>query len=123
MVLMFSLCYFSGLYLIGDLRRMMVNPMGTTAYFALLDRNLRGDALPLKCPVHGSDSWARKPSHFTDRARCLVRCDAILPCGHPCPKLCHLDLSEHNKSGRCVRPCDKKCPRGHECPGSCGGTC
>ena len=113
----------SGLYLIGDVGNTFRDLPGSRAYGMLLDRHLVGDSLMLKCPQHGSESRVKKPSHFTQRNRCLEPCDFILRCGHNCPNLCHLQDPDHKEPGLCKQPCFKHCVNGHPCKGSCGSEC
>lgn len=53
---------------------------------------------------------------------CNMPCDALLSCGHSCPKTCHFADRDH-KEVRCSHPCRRLLPCDHSCKASCGQPC
>ena len=45
-----------------------------------------------------------------------------MPCGHVCPKICHLNDRSHVEY-RCNVPCIRSCDFGHPCPKKCWQDC
>ena len=54
---------------------------------------------------------------------CTQKCNAVLNCGHICPRICHIDDRDHLQD-RCCRPCDRYiCSEKHQCPKKCFEEC
>ncbi|KXZ55297.1 hypothetical protein GPECTOR_3g432 [Gonium pectorale] len=85
-----------------------------------------GTALQLRCERHGTISDIRSLRDFEVLAGdggCNQPCGAILPCGHTCPRRCHTDDPDHERT-RCTEPCDRlHSPCGHPCDKLCGEEC
>ena len=54
--------------------------------------------------------------------KCSDMCDAILNCGHPCPKPCHVDENIHDEI-KCLFPCARNCVNDHPCKSLCFQQC
>ena len=52
----------------------------------------------------------------------MRNCEIKLPCGHICPKICHLNDRSHVEY-RCNVPCARSCDLGHPCPKKCWQDC
>ncbi|XP_064465606.1 NFX1-type zinc finger-containing protein 1-like [Ornithodoros turicata] len=88
-------------------------------------RGLVGCELKLRCRRHSnSTAVVRTPEDFPSGRNgfCNLPCPASLPCGHSCPKNCHMDTEDH-KLFTCRERCGKTCSRGHCCNERCHGHC
>ncbi|KAH9084293.1 hypothetical protein LEN26_001090 [Aphanomyces euteiches] len=91
----------------------------------LEDKNLLGPYIDLKCQNHGAETRvtsAQDMQRLVPHGGCQQPCDARLPCGHACNKLCHCDDRDHvtTKCLECTKAFDS-C--GHLCKQKCFEKC
>jgi AAA domain len=88
--------------------------------------------LPTFCQLHPDDDpiELRTPQDFRlyrPNGGCSRPCDFRMPCGHPCPKMCHPIDRDHIDAQRlCVEPCRRfppGCKLHHPCPKMCKEKC
>ena len=80
-----------------------------------------GEALPLHCHIHQDQKIdARVAQDFLKcpEGGCQKKCDARLPCGHVCPRMCHPYDIEHLEY-KCLKICRKQLSCGHTCKSKC----
>ncbi|XP_071440457.1 NFX1-type zinc finger-containing protein 1 isoform X2 [Hetaerina americana] len=61
-----------------------------------------------------------------DKVNCSFPCDSRLPCGHVCPKKCHVYVDPEHLDFKCLRPCSRKnveCKEEHICQRKCHEEC
>ena len=83
-----------------------------------------GNRLRLFCPQHVDNSqWTVSQPSEVHAAICSLPCEFRLPCGHACPRLCHLDDAFHQEL-KCMHAYGRKCVRGlHDCKKKCHELC
>ncbi|XP_034246882.1 LOW QUALITY PROTEIN: NFX1-type zinc finger-containing protein 1-like [Thrips palmi] len=111
-----------GLYIIGN----MANMTKADTVWRKVEAELRqqggiGPALPLHCDRHGELTLVATAEDFAKcpQGGCLQLCKTLMPCGHDCKQVCHIQDMEHRNARcmeRCVRPA---CPQQHPCPKRC----
>ena len=112
-----------GFYVIGNFS--MLESKMNTAWPSILSvvqrQNCFGDGLTLCCQVHHDQKViAKVPEDFNKcpEGGCQMSCNARLPCGHRCPRLCHPTDREH-KHYNCQKICKKPLVCGHICKSIC----
>ena len=85
----------------------------------ILDQVKPSNGLRLVCPRHKSELGAvtaTGPKDFlkAPEGGCLKPCEARLPCGHQCRKVCH-----SGSHAVCYMPCGRRCPNDHACDSLC----
>lgn len=82
--------------------------------------------LVLRCCNHPDEvTHAETPDDFENvpEGGCRRPCGGLLPCGHVCPRICHVMDIEHAES-TCCQPCTKiVCKDGHICTKKCYQKC
>ncbi|XP_076435286.1 NFX1-type zinc finger-containing protein 1-like isoform X2 [Babylonia areolata] len=72
-----------------------------------------GEGLSLACQNHPNEKGplAKTAADFqkAPEGGCEKRCDVRLPCGHRCPRVCH--VSTGHEDMQCPMPCSRKCPQ------------
>lgn len=114
-----------GLYCIGNLTYLSDNTKTWKQVAPVLYAEGMVGPLLLKCQIHPDKTTSvTKAKDFTDviHGGCSTPCNAFLPCGHPCPKTCHLTDKDHQET-MCTRPCKKLLPCDHPCKALCGEPC
>lgn len=86
-----------------------------------------GDALELRCQIHGTKSMVKTRDDFRIRSPsggCSIMCNARSRCGHTCERPCHiLDNEEHiTMQLKCSARCNRTCAKGHRCLDICHYT-
>ncbi len=111
------------LFIIGNVQ--MLRDKVQTVWPKMIDKLTEmgsiGEALPLHCHIHQDQKIeARVAKDFLKcpEGGCQKKCDARLPCGHVCPRLCHPCDIEHREY-RCLKDCRKQLPCGHTCKYKC----
>ena len=114
-----------GLYIIGN-GMLLKNHMKKDTKWPEIIRYLEkeqciGRNLLVYCQNHPQDiKEIVKPEDFRTRPEggCLKICNQRLPCGHSCPRMCHIRDSDH-KNAICNKVCNKRLPCGHICSSKC----
>jgi len=114
-----------GLYIIGN-GMLLKNHMKRDTKWPEIIRYLEkegciGRSLLIYCQNHPQDiKKIGNPEDFRTRPEggCLKICNQRLPCGHSCPRICHIRDNDHKKS-RCFKVCNKPLPCGHFCSSKC----
>ncbi|XP_061715975.1 NFX1-type zinc finger-containing protein 1-like [Cydia pomonella] len=86
-----------------------------------------GTSLKLRCENHGEEiTMITSVDDFNKvpEGGCLLNCKYNLPCGHPCPRICHTYDLVHGTI-QCTKTCERKiCEReDHKCPFKCAKEC
>ena len=112
-----------GLYIIGNgyLLKERYDTKWPEIIHHLEQEKCYGRHLKLYCQNHPQDvKVIENPGDFKDRPEggCQKECSERLPCGHACPRLCHIRDSDH-KSVVCTKICRKPLSCGHFCQSKC----
>ncbi|KAI8436677.1 hypothetical protein MSG28_010165 [Choristoneura fumiferana] len=117
-----------GFYIFGNIELLKRKSTLWTKIAGTLEENgSLGKTLKLKCSNHGDRiTKIENVGDFVNvpEGGCLLDCKYNLPCGHPCPRVCHAyDLVHANV--KCVKRCDRKiCDiENHPCPLECAMKC
>lgn len=114
-----------GLYCIGNFDCLAENSDLWKKLMSDLTRQQAiGNALEIYCQNHTDYKTLVNSKNDFDVAPeggCRRPCDARLPCGHSCTRVCHIVDREHTDLYKnCYKPCDKIiCEREHRCPKMC----
>ncbi|CAG2059761.1 unnamed protein product [Timema podura] len=88
-----------------------------------------GPCLTLRCQVHPEQrNYAYTAADFARHAPeggCLKPCNVLMPCGHVCQSVCHVQNREHINY-KCQQPCFRNppdCKLEHMCPKRCFENC
>ncbi|EKX53108.1 hypothetical protein GUITHDRAFT_64726, partial [Guillardia theta CCMP2712] len=113
-----------GMYLIGNKHTLMHDDRMWTRVIELLSsRGCVGDGIPIVCQKHPQDMrLCKQPQDFLQLARdggCSRLCEALLDCGHVCPRSCH---PGGHQGFQCRQPCSRR-PRGCQFQHSCKKLC
>lgn len=76
---------------------------------SLENQNAFGPYLTLRCQIHRYKlTQVRSAEDFMNIAEggCDLICEADLPCGHTCKRLCHVEDRDH-ASYKCLEKCHK----------------
>ncbi|XP_053401223.1 NFX1-type zinc finger-containing protein 1-like [Mercenaria mercenaria] len=116
-----------GLYVLGNFKLLEENSsMWSDMVHDMRNKGLVKSSVTLRCQNHSEQTvYAEKASDFekVPNGGCKKPCDGKLPCGHRCPKSCHVIDSDHKKAS-CVMPCNKVvCEQGHKCTQQCWQKC
>ncbi|KDO27432.1 hypothetical protein SPRG_07020 [Saprolegnia parasitica CBS 223.65] len=89
-------------------------------------KQLLGNYVELRCEIHGTVNRitsVQDMQRLSPDGGCTIRCDARLPCGHACAKLCHPDDPAHVTSV-CLEACTRAVAAcGHLCKQRCHEAC
>ncbi|CAF4986027.1 unnamed protein product, partial [Rotaria sp. Silwood1] len=111
-----------GLFVIGNMTLLAeVDEMWKQIVASVSETNNIGNGLSLSCRQHSRNKFiADKPESFAQRPEggCRQTCDARLPCGHHCERMCHNYDFEH-KDVVCRKQCPERLPCGHPCKKQC----
>ncbi|CAF2793462.1 unnamed protein product [Rotaria sp. Silwood2] len=111
-----------GLFVIGNMTLLAeVNEMWKQIVASVSATNNIGNGLSLSCRQHSRNKFiADKPESFAQRPEggCRQTCDARLPCGHHCERMCHNYDFEH-KDVVCRKQCPERLSCGHSCKKRC----
>ncbi|GAQ90342.1 NF-X1 zinc finger and helicase domain protein [Klebsormidium nitens] len=123
-----------GMYLVGNAATLGANPsakMWPQVLRLIADGDGVGPALPVVCQNHPETKTLIKEAkdfqELVGDGGCSLKCEFRLPCGHDCPRRCHVDDPQH-VSVHCPKPCLRlrqvtECPHQHPCPRLCGDEC
>jgi len=112
-----------GLFVIGNFE--MLKKEGGPEWMNIIEdmekKELIGSSMLLYCSHHdettsvssGDDFLAKSP-----QGGCLKMCGVRMPCGHSCPRVCHLDDKDHSIY-RCLKKCNKTLNCSHKCSFNC----
>ena len=112
-----------GLYIIGNgylLKKKKLTKWPEIIHY-LEQEKCYGRHLNLYCQNHPQDvKVIENPGDFKNchEGGCQKECGERLPCGHACPRLCHIRNSDH-KSVVCTKMCHKPLSCGHFCQSKC----
>ncbi|CAF1167216.1 unnamed protein product [Rotaria sordida] len=111
-----------GLFVIGNMTLLAeVDDMWKQIVASVSKTNNLGNGLSLSCRQHWRNKFiADKPESFAQRPEggCRQTCDARLPCGHRCERMCHNYDFEH-KDVVCHKQCPERLSCGHPCKKRC----
>ena len=112
-----------GLYIIGNVQMLRTNvkTVWPKVIEQLTSMGSIGDSLPLHCHLHPDHKVnARTAEDFLKcpEGGCQQKCDARLPCGHVCRRMCHPYDIDHLEY-KCLQKCSKRLPCGHQCKRKC----
>ena len=119
------------MYIIGNAQTAATVDMWAEVISILQENRDFGQSLKLKCPRHADTPLeVSTPEDFatvSPEGGSKLLCGRRLPCGHPCPSLCHSDTLHvtvnclepcpRTLDGCDAHPCDRLC--GEPCPGRC----
>ena len=116
-----------GLFVIGNFSLIEAcSPMWSDIIFDMRELGFVKEGLVLRCSNHPEEKTvAKSPVDFKNAPEggCRRPCGKELPCGHICPKHCHVTDLEHINTA-CTRPCTKiVCDNGHRCTKQCFKKC
>lgn len=114
-----------GLYFIGNMTYLAERTRTWKQVVPVLHSEGVVGPLELTCQLHPEKTTTVfKAKDFADvlDGGCSTPCNATLPCGHPCPKNCHLKDRDHQEI-TCTKPCRKLLPCEHPCKALCGEPC
>lgn len=72
--------------------------------------SLLGPALTVNCVNHNKTLRVTSAEDFnklSPEGGCTNPCNAPLPCGHSCKKLCHILGNNHSNNENCTQPCER----------------
>ncbi len=114
-----------GLYIIGN--ALLLKDRYETKWPEILryleSEGCIGRNLLLYCQNHPGDIKAIvSPEDFKTRPEggCQKVCGERLPCGHACPRICHIRNRNHENT-TCTKTCNKQFACGHFCKSKCYG--
>ncbi|XP_077525235.1 NFX1-type zinc finger-containing protein 1-like [Amblyomma americanum] len=114
-----------GLYCVGNMTYLEEHSRTWKQVAPVLHSEGLVGPLELTCQLHPEKKTAvSKAKEFSGvlDGGCPTPCDAVLPCGHPCPRTCHLTDRDHQEIA-CTKPCKKLLPCDHPCKATCGEPC
>jgi AAA domain len=126
----------SGMFIVGNTECLTKSNAGSAVWGPILNLlSVAGQVrpgLPTLCQLHPDDDpiELRTPEDFRlhrPNGGCSRQCDFRMPCGHPCPKMCHPVDRLHIEAQRmCVAPCRRfplGCKLNHPCQKMCKEEC
>ncbi|XP_077565121.1 NFX1-type zinc finger-containing protein 1-like [Haemaphysalis longicornis] len=114
-----------GLYFIGNMTYLAERTRTWKQVVPVLHSEGVVGPLELTCQLHPEKTTAvvtAKDFAEVLDGGCSTPCNAMLPCGHPCPKNCHLKDRDHQGT-TCTKPCKKLLSCEHLCKALCGEPC
>ncbi|XP_063233033.1 NFX1-type zinc finger-containing protein 1-like isoform X1 [Bacillus rossius redtenbacheri] len=119
-----------GLYIIGNMDHLTgSSELWRQIRASLVAQQSLGGALPLRCQVHqGQCSQVKAAGDFlrsVPEGGCMLPCRVLMPCGHKCQSVCHVQDREH-AAKRCLQDCARSppdCTFYHKCPKLCSEEC
>ncbi|KAF9280989.1 hypothetical protein BGZ74_002480 [Mortierella antarctica] len=118
-----------GMFIIGnaDLMEREKSGIWPSVIKELRIHNRIGAGLPLVCKNHPEQARIVESAEHLNAVApdggCTLNCGRGMPCGHICPRLCHLEDVEH-RLVKCCQPCDRLLPDClHVCQRQCGESC
>ncbi|XP_063384092.1 NFX1-type zinc finger-containing protein 1-like isoform X2 [Cydia fagiglandana] len=117
-----------GLFIFGNIELLKGKSVLWSNIATTLERNgSLGTSLRLRCENHREEiAMITSVDDFNKvpEGGCLLNCKYNLPCGHPCPRICHTYDLVH-QTIQCTKTCERKiCEReDHKCPFKCAKKC
>lgn len=114
-----------GMYFVGNMTYLAEHTRTWKQVVPVLHTEGVVGPLELTCQLHPQKTTTVvKAKDFADvlDGGCSTPCNATLPCGHPCPKNCHLNDRDH-QGITCTKPCKKLLACDHPCRALCGELC
>ncbi|XP_077298367.1 NFX1-type zinc finger-containing protein 1-like [Arctopsyche grandis] len=114
-----------GFYLIGNMNNLInASELWKKICRKLIQHESIGPSIPLQCQNHNFITKVESLADFSKvvEGGCQNQCNKLLKCGHHCPRLCHLNLNEHDDY-KCTQNCLRDCSVGHKCKLLCCQPC
>ncbi|CAG5123275.1 unnamed protein product [Candidula unifasciata] len=115
-----------GLFVIGNFQQLALkSTLWRNIVHTAKEDHVFGVGMKMVCRNHNHITYIVNPEDFAKEVPeggCLRPCEATLPCGHTCTRLCHSSDPNHETS-KCTQPCLKVCPQGHPCQKDCYREC
>ncbi|KAK5967962.1 NF-X1 type zinc finger, partial [Trichostrongylus colubriformis] len=76
----------------------------------MYNKGFADSLFPIRCQRHGNVQVIEHPVEFATKSPeggCMMICDAEMPCGHKCPRRCH--VTDDHDSWDCTQPCSRRC--------------